>query len=98
MIGWWLLANVDPTVVVAYVMAGGGLLAAIVAGVLAKKPQDRNVALEEMKAALAWQHDEILDLRQKVAECHTREAKTQIRLADLEAVVRRVGRERTGDP
>lgn len=73
----------------------GSILVAAVAGVLAKKPQDRSVALEEMKAALAWQHDEIEYLRVKVADCHAREAKTQARLSELEqVVVRRVGRGR----
>lgn len=72
----------------------GSIIVAAVAGVLAKKPQDRSVALEEMKAALAWQHQEIEGLRTAVAECHAREAKTAARLNDLEAAWRRLGRDR----
>jgi uncharacterized coiled-coil protein SlyX len=76
----------------------GAVIVAFVTGVMNKRPQDRAIALEEMKAALAWQHDEIVDLRQKVAECHSREARTQVRLSELEAVVRRVGTQRIEEP
>lgn len=85
----------------AWLPFAGSIIVAAVAGVLAKKPQDRSIALEEMKAALAWQHDEIAgqkieiaDLRQRVAECHAREVKTNARLAELETVIRRVGTRR----